>query len=82
MMSTNTYSRLGKFRLMDWHTVKITHDPNTESKHVTFTSTIHVNRESTLTYCFSDTFTDSQILNDRDVMTSFINMYGAGSLKS
>lgn len=80
-MSTNTYTHLGKFQLMHWHTVKITHEPETESKRVAFTSTIHVNREKELTFCFADTFTDYEILNDRDVMTNFIQMYGIGSLR-
>lgn len=74
----NVYHHLGQYRLQDWHTVKIDH--RGDNKHVIFTSRIHVNKEVELTFCFADTFTDHQILNDHDVMTHFINMYGVEPL--
>ena len=74
----NVYRTLGNCQLLDWHTVKIDH--RGDNKHVIFTSRIHVNKEVELTFCFADTFTDHQILNDRDVMTHFINMYGVEPL--
>ncbi len=72
------YRHLGKCQLQDWHTVKIDHRGST--KFVTFTSRIHVNKEVELSFCFEDTFTDEQILNDGDVFRKFIQMYGKGAL--
>jgi hypothetical protein len=75
----NVYHHLGKCRLLDWHTVKI--DKRGDNKHVIFTSGIHVNKEVELTFCFADTFSDAEILNDSMVVNKFIQMYGADALK-
>lgn len=48
----------------------------TTSKHVFFTSRIHVQKRVELTFSFSGIFTDYEILHDHNVMTKFLQMYG------
>lgn len=51
----------------------------TTSKHVFFTSRIHVNKRVELTFSFSGIFKDHEILKDHNVITKFLQMYGADS---
>ncbi|UYL05222.1 hypothetical protein DIDNDMLP_00237 [Klebsiella phage KP13-7] len=51
----------------------------TTSKHVFFTSRIHVNKRVELTFSFSGSYKDHEILNDRIVINKFIQMYGVDS---
>ena len=76
------YNTLGNHRLQPWFQVEITEPDSEGSKHVLFHSTIHKNMPVKLTFCFANTFTDHQILNDRDVMTKFIEHFGADSFAS
>lgn len=75
------YKRLGKHTLLDWYGVEITAPDAEGSKHVLFHSSIHKNMPVKLTFCFSDRFTDSEILNDHSVMTKFIAHFGVDGLK-
>lgn len=82
-MTTATYNRLGNNLLKPFYSVKIVKQQSTDgsiNKHVEFHSTIHKNMPVKLTFCFSDSFSDSAILNDRDVITKFINHFGASAL--
>lgn len=77
--------------LHDWFTIEIEevpcegyHAPGTTrwietSKNVYFCSRIHVNKRVKLTFSFSGEFSDFDILHDHNVMTKFIQMYGADS---
>ena len=46
------------------------------SKHVIFHSTIHVNKQRKLTFCFSKDFTDAEILKDYSVIKKAWELYG------
>lgn len=73
------YKFIGKYRLQDWYGVEITAPDNEGSKHVLFHSRLHKNMPTKLTHCFSDAFTDLEILNDPSVMTKFIEHFGPDS---
>lgn len=71
------YKRLRNFKLQDWYGVEITLDEDT--KYVRFHSRIHKNMPTDITHWFSSGFSDNEILNDRGVMTKFIEHFGADS---
>ena len=49
-----------------WLTVRI--ETKGDSKFVTIMSTFHVNKEFTLPHCYGLSFSDSEILRDRDFL--------------
>ena len=62
-------------KLLPWYTIRIATEGDT--KYVTFCSTIHVNKETKASPCFSTEFTDSAILNDHDLYGWVVRRYGA-----
>ena len=76
-MPSHTYTYLCGFQLPH-HSVKITCENG--RKQVSFIAPFYHNKESKITWEFSDVFTDHQILNDRDVLKEFIQRYGSDSL--
>lgn len=83
-----TYDHLAGRRLQRWYRIRIedrlTSQPVSsqrselfKSKFVIACSTIHVNKELELPTCFSDSFTDAEILNDPLVYGQFTDRYGS-----
>ena len=69
------YTVLRRQKLLPWYSIRIVTEGG--SKYVTFCSTIHVNKESKASPCFSAEFSDYAILDDRDLFTWVIRRYGA-----
>lgn len=78
--NNRVYRSLGSYTLI-FHGVLISTDPDNETKEVTFLAPFYVNKTLKLTFCFNKSFSDYDILHDKDVMTKFINSYGVDSLK-
>lgn len=69
------YSWLGGQRLQHWYKIRI--ENNGDTKHIVFCSKIHVNKEVKVNFGFaSNSFTDKDVLNDRDLMAWVLNRYG------
>ena len=77
-MVSKTYNTLGSSQLQPWHSVEIVETP--EGKEVVFHSRIHVNKSTKLSFSFGVSFSNCDILNDRDVVSKFITMYGVDGL--
>ena len=69
------YHHLNNKRLAHYLSVVIKDDPQGFMV-VSFMSTIHVNKETTLPFSFSASFSDHAILCDRDVVRKFMEYYG------
>lgn len=65
-----TYTTLGGKKLQSFYAIEIAHVETGDGSYAeaTFTSTIHTNRRITLSPSFSGDFSDSQILNDPDLI--------------
>ena len=74
------YKHLGGYKLKFDLSVGI--ETEGDSQYVYFLAPLHVNKKVKLTFSFSMEFNDWEILNDRDVMTKFINMYGHEALST
>lgn len=75
ILKMNTYKYLNGEKLASYLSVRI--NKVDDSKYVTYLSEIHTNKEVKLTFSFSSSFSDAQILKDNDVMRKFIECYGA-----
>lgn len=61
--------------LMDFYTIRIEKDGDT--KRVYFMSRIHVNRDSAVSFSFSDEFSDYEILEDLTLLRWVQERYGS-----
>lgn len=77
----NEYGALGGHTLPIHLKARITRDTRDDRAYLTIVSSIHTVREHTPTFTWSaSSFHDASILADEQVMTWFIQKFGAGSL--
>ena len=77
------YTWLGNCQLKGSYHIEIINVESSDgsvNRHVEFHSSIHKNMPVRLTFCFSSQFTDGDILRDHNVMTKFIEHFGADAL--
>lgn len=75
-MQVAKYTTLQGWRLWPWYSIDIEYDPTTNTKYVYFNTTIHVNKRVRLPVCFTNKFTDSQILSDHTLYTQISEGWG------
>lgn len=75
---TTTYDTIANGQqLQPWYSIVIERFGHEDSAHVTFKSRIHMNKEVQLPFCWAaSAFTDSQILNDPDLLGFVSKAYG------
>lgn len=75
MSEPRIYHHLCGHQLRDWYTVEILDDG--DSKHVTFTSTIHMTKRVKNTWCYSSKdYTDEEVLRDGNLGARMVEIYG------
>lgn len=62
MSEPRIYHHLGERRLRDWMHIEI--EDRDGSKHVTLVSRFHVGKRYPISWCYSENFTDEEILRD------------------
>lgn len=73
-MSSIYYKHLNNRQLQSWYIVEI--EQKGSSKFVHFHSKLHISKITSPTFSWSVSFTDNQILEDKDLISWVINKYG------